>query len=186
MKLYEKIPDSVVVNGRKVKIDLEYRNVLRMIDILGDDNLLPEAREWLALKCICRRPKKGMIGPVINLLFPKAEHRDRITDFAQDADLIRAAFLQEYGINLFRDSLNWFEFTCLLSCIPEGSKYSDVLSIRARPMPKATAYNADERRWLAKAKAEFRLDLSEKEQKARYERDVENIASVLMSMAGGE
>lgn len=186
MKLYEKIPDSVIVNGKKVRINLEYRNVLKMIDILAQDDLLMESQEWLAMKCICRRPRKGMMPVVMQMLFPKAQTRERITDFNQDADLIRAAFMQEYGINLFREKLNWYEFACLLSCIPEGSKYSEILSIRARPMPEATAYNQKEREWLARAKSEFGLKTTEKEQMARYKRDVDKLSQALIALAGGE
>ena len=184
MKLYEKIPDSVMVRGKKVRINLEYRNVLKMMDILARDDLLPDAREYLAMKCLCRHPRKGMLAEVMKLLFPKVEHHERITDLAQDADLIRAAFMQEYGINLFRESLNWYEFSCLLSCIPEGSRYSDVLSIRAKPMPEPTAYNTKEREWLAKAKSEFGLKVSEEERMDRYRRDVQTIGAFMMAIAG--
>lgn len=183
-KLYEPLPDSVIVNGKRVKIDLEYKNVLRMIDILSADDLTPEAQEYLAMKCICRKPRKGMKAAVIGLLFPGVSEHDKITDFEQDADLIRAAFRQVYGINLFKEKLHWFEFMCLLSCIPEGNRYGDVLSIRARPMPAATPYNENERRWLARAKAEVGLHLTESERMEKYHRDVENIGAVLLALAG--
>lgn len=189
MKLYEKIPYSVTVNGKRIRLNLEYRNVLRMLDIFRRDDLLPDARDWLALRCICRRPRKGMKNAVMVLLFGddwncRNEERERITDFGQDADLIRAAFLQEYGINLFRQSLNWFEFTCLMAGLPDGSRYSDVLGIRARPMPVATQYNLREREWLAKAKVEYALHLTEEEQKIRYQKDVEKLGAFLIALAG--
>lgn len=186
MKLYEKLPDSVIVNERRIRLNLDFRNVIRMIDILSEENLMHEAREYLALKCICRHPKKGMMGPVRELLFPGAgpDAEEKITDFAQDADLIRAAFLQAYGINLFREKLHWFEFSCLLSCIPAGNKYSEILQIRARPMPAATKWNGEERAWLLKAKTEFGIKLSEKEKKKKYENSVKNIGQMLLALAG--
>ena len=184
MRLQDKLPDHVRVNGRKVRLDLEFRNVLRMMDTLGRDDLLPEAREWLACRCICRHPRKGMLKEVRKLLFPEAVEREKITDFEQDADLIRAAFMQEYGINLFRDRLHWFEFACLLSCIPAGNKYSDILNIRIRPMPAATNYNAEERAWLARMKAEFGLKLSDNEQEQAYSRNVQRLGAMLLAMAG--
>lgn len=184
MKLYEKLPDHVTVNGKRIKVDLDFRNVLRMADILSRDDLLPESREWLAMKCICRRPRKGMAGIIVNMLFPKQKEHTRITDLEQDADLIRAAFWQEYGVNLFRDRLHWDEFSCLLSCIPEGSKYSDILSIRARPMPEPTAYNAKEREWLLTAKAEFGLKETEQERMTRYRRDVAKLGELMGALAG--
>lgn len=187
MKLYESLPDHVMVRGRKVRLQLDFRNVLRMIDILMQDDLTDEAREWLAMKCICRHPVKGMVPAVKKLLFPQdvKKTKERIMDYAQDADLIRAAFQQAYGIDLYRDKLHWFRFSCLLACVPEGTRYNDVLSIRARPIPDATKYNTEERNWLIQAKAKVRLQLSERELADKYEQDVSNIAAVLMGMAGG-
>lgn len=187
MKLYESLPNHVTVRGRRIWLDLDFRNVLRMIDILMQDDLTDEAREWLAMKCICKHPVKGMVPAVKKLLFPMEVNRtkERIMDYAQDADLIRAAFQQAYGIDLYREKMHWFRFSCLLACIPEGTRYSDVLGIRSRPIPEPTKYNAEERQWLIEAKAKVRLQLSEKELADKYERDVSNIAAVLMGMAGG-
>ena len=187
MKLYEKLPDSIEIDGRKVRLHLDFRNVLRMIDILMQEDLTDEAREWLAMKCICRHPRKGMLPKVKTFLFPHAgkEARERVMDYAQDADLIRAAFQQAYGIDLYREKLHWFRFMCLLSFLPSGSRYSDVLNIRTRPMPEPTKYNLEERKWLMQAKAEVAVKVSEREQEERYQKDVANIASVLMGMAGG-
>lgn len=187
MKLYEKLPDSVVVNGRKIKLDLDFRNVLRMMNILATDDLTDEAREWLAMKCICRRPRKGMLPAVRQLLFPHAKksNRDRIMDYNQDADLIRAAFQQAYGIDLYSERLHWFRFSSLLAGIPEGTRFSDVIGIRSRPIPEATKYNSKEIQKLIEAKASVALKISEEEQQANYHRDVQNVAALLLSMAGG-
>lgn len=158
-----------------------------MIDILMQDDLTDEAREWLAMRCICKRPVNGMLPAVKKLLFPQdvKKTRERIMDYAQDADLICAAFQQAYGINLYKEKLHWFRFSCLLSCLPEGTRYNDVLSIRARPIPEPTKYNTEERNWLIQAKAKVRLRKTEKEIEDKYQQDVANIAAVLMGMAGG-
>lgn len=187
MKLYERLPDYVVVRGRKIRLDLDFRNVLRMIDILMQDDLTDEAREWLAMRCVCRRPVMGMAPAVKKLLFPKEVNkaRERIMDYDQDADLIRAAFQQSYGIDLYKDKLHWFRFSCLLACIPEGTRYSDVLSIRARPVPEATKYNTEERAWLIQAKAKVGLQLTEQEMENKYQQDVSTIAAALIGMYGG-
>ena len=180
MKLYERLPDSIVFNGKKVKLNLDFRNVLRMIDILSRDDLTPDAREYLALKCICKRPKNGMMFPVRRLLFPNKGTGEKLTDLDQDADLIRAAFLQTYGINLYRDKLNWFEFSCLLSSIPSGTRYADIIGIRAKPIPAPNKYNAEERERLLKAKAEFSLH----NEHFDYSESVGNVAKFLLSLGG--
>ena len=191
MKLYERLPDRVTVGRRRYKLRLDFRNVLRMIDTLTRDDLLPEAREYLALRCITR-PRgntHALMAAVLELLFPaRGESTEKIMDYAQDADLIRAAFLQCYGINLYRDKLHWFEFSALLASMPEGSRYSEILSIRARPMPAPTKYNADERAWLAKAKAQYAVKLTDKERENQYQIGLRQMAASLLNLAkqGGE
>lgn len=187
MKLYDRLPNHIYINGKKIRLNLDFRNVLRMIDILMQDDLMDEAREWLAMRCICRKPVKGMFPAVKKMLFPQAvnKSKDRIMDYAQDADLIRAAFQQAYGIDLYREKMHWLRFSCLLANIPEGTRYSDVLSIRARPIPEATKYNEAERMWLIEAKSKVKLQLSDKELEDKYQNDVSNIAAVLMGMVGG-
>ena len=190
MKLQDRLPESVTVLGRRYRLDLDFRNVLRMMEVLERDDLLPSARVFLALKCVMKRPPTNP-GPVLDavrgLLFPERKHGDgkRLTSFEQDADLIRAAFRQAYGIDLYRDRLHWMEFTALLSALPEGSRYSEVLGIRARPMPAATKYNQAEREWLAKAKAACALEMSDNERERAYAEGVRSVFAGLLAWAEG-
>ena len=189
MKLQDRLPEGVTVSGRFIRLDFDFRNVLRMIDTLARDDLTPEAREWLALRCLStkRRFKPGTLFAVRALLFPDAQKsptQGKITDFTQDANLIRAAFMQTYGINLYRDRLHWFEFQALLAGLPEGSRYTEVLGIRMRPMPKPTKYNSEERAWLAKAKAELAVRLTEEERERSLNNSLRGVAESLLALAG--
>ena len=190
MRLQDRLPNSVTVLGKRYRVDLDFRNVLRMMEVMARDDLIPGARDYLALKCVMKRPPRHT-GPMIEalraLLFPERKHRDgqRLTSFEQDADLIRAAFRQAYGIDLFRDKLHWMEFSALLSVLPEGSRYSEILGIRARPMPAATKYNQAEREWLAKAKAACALEMSEDERQRVYAEGVKSVFAGLLAWAEG-
>lgn len=190
MKLQDRLPEGVTVDGKFYKMNFDFRNVFRMIDVLDDETLVPEARAYNALHCLCKRPRNVLkvCDEVKKLLFkaPRKTSGQKVTDFVQDAGLIRAAFRQAYGIDLYRDKLHWIEFTELLNAIPEGNRYSEVVGIRARPMPAATKWNQHEREWLAKAKADYRLEMSEKEMEKNYERDVGNIAAFLMGWASAK
>lgn len=188
MKLQDALPCTVAVGRRTYKVDLDFRNVLRMMDVLGQDDIMPAAREYNALKCVMKHPPKQTAQVLLALrvlLFPEQPKTDgkKLTDFVQDADLIRAAFMQEYGINLYRDKLHWFEFTSLLSGLPEGSRYTEVLGIRARPMPKPTKYNADERQWLQQAKAMHAIRMSDKEREQSYQSSLHRTAASLLALA---
>lgn len=188
MKLHERLPDSVTAGGKTYRVDLDFRNVLRMIDVLGREEMLPSARDYVALKCVMKRPPRNA-GPVLaalrDVLFSADSEpaEQKLTDFEQDADLIRAAFLQAFGINLWRDRVHWLEFTGLLGALPEGSRYADILGIRARPMPKPTKYNAEERAWLAKAKLTHAVRMTEREAQNKYSTDLQRIATAMIGLA---
>ena len=186
MKLQDTLPDGVTVDGRFYKLDFDFRNVLRMIDILDDDDLMPDAQEYNAVRCLTKHPRNvhKVLEAVKALLFDHSPKKDsqKVTDFVQDAGMIRAAFRQAYGIDLYTEKLHWIAFSELLNAIPEGNRYAEVVGIRARPIPAPTKWNAEERQWLLKAKAEYAIHLSDKEQQKRYQDDVAKIFSGLMGM----
>lgn len=189
MKLQEALPQGVTVRGRFYRMDLDFRNVLRLMDVLAQENLMAEAKVFLALKCVMKRPPRNaeeVLNALRTTLFPqtqKSAGQKKITDFEQDADLIRAAFLQTYGINLYRDPLHWFEFSSLLAGLPEGNRYSEILGIRARPMPAPTKLNKEERRWLAQAKAAYAIKMTDQEREKSYQSSMRRTTASLLALA---
>lgn len=188
MKLYERLPDHIGINNKRYRLDLDFRNVLHMLYILERDDLLPMARDYLALKCVMRHPPKDTakaMRAVRLFLFGESSGGDgkRVTSFDQDADMIRAAFMQEYGINLFRDKLHWFEFTAFLYNLPNGSKYTEVVGIRSRPIPAPTQYNKQERDWLIRAQAAYALETTDKERERSYAQSLRRVFADLKTMA---
>lgn len=186
LKLFERLPDSITVDGKRYKCNFDFRNVLKMLDIMQREDILPDARDYLCARCVCNAPKNAsrVYAELCDVLFPKAPETGgkRLTSYEQDAALIRVAFRQVYGIDLFRDNLHWFEFVELLQYLPDGCRYEETIGIRARPMPAATKYNAKEREWLLKAKQSVALHLSDKEQERKYESDVSSVFAGFMGM----
>lgn len=189
IKLFERLPEGITVDGKYYRCDFDFRNVLKMLDIMQREDLLPDARDYLCAKCLCNAHKNAsnVYRALCNLLFEKTPgtRSERLTSYEQDAGLIRSAFRQVYHIDLFREKLHWFEFSELLRNLPEGNRYEEIIGIRARPIPPATKYNAKEREWLMKAKSSVALHLTEKEQERKYDKDVGNIFAGLMSMIKG-
>ena len=185
MKLTERLPDGVTVDGKFYPLDFDFRNVLRMMEVLADDDLLPDARDYLALKCLTKRPKNvsKVLSAVKGLLFDtKPASGERLMSFEQDAPLIRAAFRQVYRIDLFRDKLHWLEFTELLQNLPDGNRFEETLGIRARPLPAPTKYNQKEREWLLKAKQQCAIHLTEKEAEKKLDADIGKVFAGLSAM----
>ena len=191
MKLFERIPDSITVDGKKYRCDFDFRNVLKMLEVMQREDLQLDARDYLCIKCVISHkiaPKSvsGVYNELCNVLFEKGaetpENTEKLMSFEQDAALIRAAFLQVYGINLYRDKLSWFEFIELLQGLPDGNRFENAVSIRARPIPPANKYNQKEREWLIKAKQQVAIHLTEIEQQKKYDKQVGNVFAALMSM----
>jgi hypothetical protein len=186
IKLFERLPDSITVDGKRYKCNFDFRNVLKMLDIMQRVDIYPDAREYLCARCVCNAPKSAgnVYRALCDLLFEKTPEtgKKRLTSYEQDAGLIRSAFRQVYHIDLFRDELHWFEFRELLQNLPDGNRYEEIIGIRARPMPTPTKYNAKEREWLLKAKVECALHLTDREQAVKYENDVSRVFSGFMGM----
>ena len=189
LKLFERLPDSITVDGKRYRCNFDFRNVLHMIEIMQREDIYPDARDYLCLKCVISHKIRAnsvrkVYGAVCSALFPQTPETGgkRLTSYEQDAGLIRAAFRQVYGIDLFRDNLHWLEFCELLQNLPEGNRYEEIIGIRARPMPAPTKYNQKEREWLMQAKQSVALHLTDKEQEKKYDKDVSNVFAGLMGM----
>ena len=187
MKLYERLPKHIEIDGKKYRLKPDFRNVLRMMDVMDRKDIVPLARDYLALKCVMYRPPKDCRKALYHVrlfLFGvnKLTEEKRVTSFAQDADMIRAAFMQEYGINLFRDKLHWFEFTALLYNLPNGSKYTEVIGIRSKPIPPATKYNKAEREALIKAQAAYAIEYTEEERERNYNNALRRVFADMKTM----
>ena len=63
MKLQDKLPEGVTVDGRFYKLDFDFRNVLQMMDELDRDDVMPQAKTYNALKCLCKHPKNVFHSP---------------------------------------------------------------------------------------------------------------------------
>lgn len=74
-------------------------------------------------------------------------------DIRYDGDYIYASFLQAYGIDLFdvQGELHWKKFNALLSGLPEGTKFMEVIKIRKwKPQKGDSAEYKEEMRKLQK------------------------------------
>ncbi|WP_455468657.1 Gp15 family bacteriophage protein [Streptococcus salivarius] len=74
-------------------------------------------------------------------------------DIRYDGDYIYASFLQAYGIDLFdvQGDLHWKKFNALLSGLPEGTKFMEVIKIRKwEPQKGDSAEYKEEMRRLQK------------------------------------
>lgn len=191
-------PDTIRDGKHRYKIDPSYQVVLKCQEVLGCDALSDIDKIDICVSLILRSrirhytlsaKKKTELFRIYLDTFvgrgEKTEHAEKVMDLKQDAEAIYASFWQCYGIDLLgrHKNLHWWTFLALLGGLSDDTELMRIISIRTRPMPKPTKYNADERQALLKLKAKYRLKLSEEERKKQYQEGLKKMAVMLQSWA---
>lgn len=189
MNLYSPLPSSVEYRGREYQMDVSYDKVLESLAFLRrKDYNHSEKLEYISFLLFGDdvSPDDGLLSAAFDVLFPeKSKGGKRVFDFEQDAAVIYASFRQAYGIDLYaeRGKLHWDAFIALLQNLPEDSAFCRLINIRTCPIPKPNKHNGEQIKALMKAKAKYRLRLSEEEERQQYQKSLQKIAACLM---GGE
>lgn len=186
--LYRSLPWYVDVNGRRFRITPYFDRVLRVFDIWADPNILDEDKLAAASRLlVCGRPNMDALNAVFALLFEQHDSNDdkKTFDFLQDSGRIYAAFVQAYGIDLFKmqGKLHWWQFIQLFNALPDNTRMAQVISIRAREIPAPTKYNAAEIESLHKLKAAVALEMTQEEREKRLQASLARMAEKLYQLA---
>lgn len=132
-------------------LDLKYRGLPNAIEVYGQVFLLnTDFRPWLQYPGIIREDLRELFTDrtpplltreVIEQLdcfyMPPAELPRGssagvpLVDWDLDADLIYAAFMQAYSIDLIETGMHWHKFLALFSALPEETLMVKIMSYRA-------------------------------------------------------
>ena len=181
--------------GKKYRLNLDYRAVLDCFDILKDE-VLPEAilvdlcLEQI-VKARTRRLTSQQKGELFNQIYQEhiqlnkrsGDSGPKTVDFRYDFDLIFASFMQAYHIDLKRNKVDWYHFYNLFQGLPEDTKIREVMSIRQREIPQPTKYNQKEIIALQKLKSYWALPVDCLEN--NYQAGLRQLFDTLKSMAKG-
>lgn len=155
------LDDTVEINGKTYKIDLSFDNVLRLVDMLSDDELDDATQINLGLEMLIGTrldeydifEKEKIFHEIFkNTIAKDAEENtpvdidgnpmpqtkeEKIYSIKQDAEYIYASFYQDYGIDLFemQGKLHWYKFKALLAGLRSNTKFKEVIEIRTMELP---------------------------------------------------
>lgn len=195
MNLHTPLPWSVTLeSGRSIKLYASFDRVLAFLDVLRMKTMMEEDAEKTAVfllfgnQHLTGEETQEAIEKARCILFgtQKSESSGpRVLDFQQDAELILAAFRQAYGIDLFREQgrLHWLEFIALLNSIPQGTRLSEIMEIRACKVPRVTKNNREQVQSIMKAKAKYAIKLTEEERKAQFNAGMQDLAKFMVQQA---
>lgn len=144
--LTENFPESVTVDGVERPINGGFRTVLRCYEIQGNNTDLSE-KDLIKMLCLFYK-KEGLFSEEhIDRMFwffscgrekKKKSFPRKIAginnkqpfDFEEDADLIYAGFLQQYGIDLQEEDMHWWKFMILLENLGTDTRLSRIMEYR--------------------------------------------------------
>ena len=192
MRLYEQPCSAVMVGRRRFKLRLTYDRVLFALDAVKDPLLNDPDRLQLVLGLLMKdrvplsfRVQEQLLDAIMAEINQQSKERGGppVMSLTQDAPLIHAAFRQAYGIDLHQVDLPWATFCELLSGLPEATRFCEVVSIRARPVPPPDKHHAKYREELLKAKASVALEMTPEQRDASFQSGLNRLAQSLIAWA---
>lgn len=169
------LPSSVLVGGRDYAVRTDFRWWLCFARTLKDAKLLSEF-DFMYENGNAPADRSAGLEALLDFYNPPAPlprpdgSGGKVADFAQDADLIFAAFFEQYGIDLAERELHWHKFLALFRGL-HGTKMNEVMSYRCYDEADKTDY----RQFMRKMKRAWELEeeLSESERAAAEKFDRE-------------
>ena len=162
------LPTEVNLGGRAYPIAHGFRDGVRFETMMADARIAEGTKVALAIRIFFGEQPEADLGEVIAAMLdfyrcgkPAVDSEDEsdepLYSYSHDYDLIFAAFVNAYDIDLLDEAceLHWFKFRAMLSALPEDSQFMRVIGYRGvqitADMPK------EERRHFAKMKRLFAL-----------------------------
>lgn len=160
MSLYFKWKDQVIIDGQTYSLNSSFDNILRTIALLNDSsipqqkqinhtliNLVDESFEEegaeyqvelieMLLNDYVKSNEQKKQYDLLGNEIPDTESEDapeKTIDVDEDWEYIYAAFMQAYQIDLIEEQgkMHYKKFTALLKGLPNDTKMSEIMGIRA-------------------------------------------------------
>lgn len=171
---YEDYPKSIMADGQEIRIRTDFREYIRLIDLLKEDKLRDYEKWQFIIQYFYERPD-NMASALDGLVdFVNLEQlREKISEsnedeqeesvdsrplfsFQYDYPYILSGFLSSYGINLRSvDYMHWWEFRLLFDGLPEDTEIKKRIMYRA--INPAEIKDNEERKRIIKIQKAIRL-----------------------------
>lgn len=173
---YENYPTAVWVDGKEIPIITDFREIVKLIDMLKAGDIDPREKMYLLLQYFKEQPDdfekaadalsdfvamKNFYEPGMEDCEPGEEKGDEeprknVYSFTIDYPFIFSAFLQDYGINIRTIRyMHWWEFRMLFSGLSENTEIKQRILYRSTDLSKIK--DKEERKRIAKIQRSIRL-----------------------------
>ena len=171
---YEDYPESIMADGQEIRIRTDFREYIRLIDLLKTDKLRDYEKWQFIIQYFHDRPDNmasaldGLVDFVnLEQLREKISESDEdnqeetvdnrpLFSFQYDYPYILSGFLSSYGINLRAiEYMHWWEFRLLFDGLPEDTEIKK--RIMYRSINPAEIKDNEERKRIIKIQNAVRL-----------------------------
>lgn len=173
---YEDYPTAVCVEGREIPIVTDFREIVKLIDMLKTEDMDPREKMYFLLQYFQEQPEdfekavealtdfvtmkefydQGMEGCEPGEESGDESPRKDVYSFSIDYPFIFSAFLQDYWINIRTiQYMHWWEFRMLFSGLSESTEIKQRIMYRSTDLSKIN--DKEERKRIAKIQQSIRL-----------------------------
>ena len=148
MRIYSKaLPRSYSRFGVEYAVRADFRTWAKYEGLISDTDLAPDMVHYAAMELIFpgkKPPSDSRLREFISWFYrcgeekrelPRSSFRSYSLEY--DEGYIYAAFLQQYGIDLCRSDMHWWQFSALLRGLRE-TKFNDIAGWRSAEIDKDT------------------------------------------------
>lgn len=166
--LYSKLPDYVEVSGVEYKINVRYTYILKIFEIIEDNEQSDEEKTIGILSLFYKEKIPDDIEAAINAVFEfigagsyQTNYRGKGSGkalflYTRDHQLIWASMAQTYGLDWKHHQLHWWEFKAAFDNLPEDTPIKSVIRIRGKKIK--AKMSSEEKQDLLDAKQMYSLD----------------------------
>lgn len=167
---YEEYPESIVVNGECIPIITDFREYVKLMDMLKDDSLSSTEKIFFLNQYFLEPPSdfSEAMNALTDFIIMKdrlpeeseaieeAEEKKEVYSFEYDYPFIFSAFLSEYGINIRTiHYMHWWEFKLLFDGLSDKTEIKQ--RIMYRSINLSTIKDENERKRIQKIQNAIRL-----------------------------
>lgn len=139
MKLVEKFPHAVRINGEVYELNTDFRVGLKIMQAFEDNRLATLEKKVIMCDLLFQKmPEDINAAAIAAVKFldcgkPRSEPTGgRVYSFLKDAEYIYSAFLQTYGVDLQSEEMHWWKFCAMFGDLGQETTFNQIVGLRSR------------------------------------------------------
>ena len=163
--LTQKLPDYLLVRGKKCPIKTDFKTWLVFSELIGNsEELSAKIPQIFGLVFYELPPNLFDALTAMMEFYGKSKKDDnknadsnakKLFDFEYDAELIYSAFVQQYKIDLCDEDIHWWKFKALFEGLSEDTHFMKVMQYRGMDLSKIK--DKEQKNFYKKMKRLYRL-----------------------------